>query len=89
MNASAVISAAHEMLIVTFLLATPFLLAATLTSLVIGLLQAATRINDLTLSFIPRFLAVLLVIYCFAAWAAGQMISYIERSALAMRALLG
>ena len=87
MNAAAVLSAAREMMIVTLLLVSPFLGVAILASLAIGLVQATTRMNDLTLSFVPRFLAVLLVIYLGASWAAGQMTAYIERSAAATRSL--
>jgi flagellar biosynthesis protein FliQ len=89
MSTAAVVSAVREMLIVTLMLVSPFLLAATLSSFVIGLFQAATRINDLTLSFVPRFVAVLLALYFAASWAAEQMIGYIERSIMAIRALVG
>jgi flagellar biosynthesis protein FliQ len=43
--------------------------------------------NDLTLSFVPRFLAVLLVLYVAASWAGGRMTGYIERAAMAAQAL--
>jgi flagellar biosynthesis protein FliQ len=89
MSADAILSAAHGMLVMTLLLATPFLAAAVLGSFIVGLLQAAARISDLTLSFIPRFLAVMLVVYFAASWLAGQMLAYIEGSAVAMRAALG
>lgn len=89
MSEAAVVGAVHGMLAIALMLVSPFLLAAILASFVVGLFQAATRINDLTLSFVPRFVAVLLVVYFAASWAAGQMIGYIERSAIAMRAILG
>jgi flagellar biosynthetic protein FliQ len=89
MSTTATISAVREMLIVALLLMTPFLSAAILASFVVGLIQASIRINDLTLSFVPRFAAVLLLVYFAASWVAGQMIGYIERSAVAMRAILG
>ena len=89
MSTTIVMSAAREMLIVVLTLATPFLLTAILSSVVIGLLQAGTRINDLTLSFVPRFVAVLVVIYFTASWAFGEMIGYIERSAMAIGAFRG
>jgi flagellar biosynthesis protein FliQ len=82
------LTAVREMLIVVLLLMSPFLLIAILTSFVMGLLQASTRLNDLTLSFIPRFAAVMLMVYFAASWATGQMTGYIERSAVAMRAIL-
>jgi flagellar biosynthetic protein FliQ len=82
MNAAAVVAAAREMMSVTLLLVSPFLLAAVVASLGIGLLQASTRMNDLTLSFVPRFLAVLLMIYVAASWAGARMTGYIERAAV-------
>jgi flagellar biosynthetic protein FliQ len=89
MSASAVLSQVHGMLVMTLLLATPFLAAAVVSSFVIGVLQAAIRVNDLTLSFIPRFVAVMVVISLAASWLAGRMVGYIEHSAAAMRAILG
>jgi flagellar biosynthesis protein FliQ len=88
MNSAAIIAAVREMLIIALMLVSPFLLAAVLASFVIGIVQACTRINDLTLSFIPRFAAVLLVLYFASTWAAGEMTAHIERSAIGMRAIL-
>jgi flagellar biosynthetic protein FliQ len=89
MSTMIAISAAREMLIVVLTLVTPFLLAAILSSIVVGIFQASTRINDLTLSFVPRFAAVLLVIYFAAPWAFAEMIAYIERSAMTISAFPG
>ncbi len=43
---------------ITLLLAAPLLLAALLTGLVVGAFQAATQINEMTLSFIPKLIAI-------------------------------
>jgi flagellar biosynthetic protein FliQ len=82
MNAGDIIGEAREMMGVVLLLVTPFLLAAVAASLAIGLFQAATRMNDLTLSFVPRFFAVLLVVFLAASWAGARMTAYLERAAL-------
>jgi flagellar biosynthetic protein FliQ len=84
-----IVGLAHEMMMLTLMLVTPFLLGAILASLLIGLLQATTRMNDLTLSFAPRFFVVLLVLYFGATWASGRMTAYVERAALAIRNLHG
>jgi flagellar biosynthetic protein FliQ len=89
MSSAAVISCVREMLTLTLMLLTPFLAVAVLVSLAIGLFQASVRIGDLTLSFIPRFGAVLLVTYLSGSWLTGQLIAYIERSVIAVRAVLG
>lgn len=88
MSPEAVLSAAREMLVIALLVTTPFLGVAMLASLVVGLLQASTRMNDLTLSFVPRFFAVLLVVYLGSSWVAGQMSGYIEHAMVTASALL-
>ena len=89
MSTAAILPLVREMLMLTLTPVTPFLLAAVLSSFVVGLVQARTRINDLTLSFVPHFAAVLLVLYLGASWAATQMAGYIERSIMAVRAVFG
>jgi flagellar biosynthesis protein FliQ len=86
-NTTEVVSIAREMMTLTLALATPFLIAAVVASLLVGLFQAGTRMNDLTLSFVPRFFAVLLVLYVAAAWAGARMTNYIERAAMAAQTL--
>ena len=82
MNTGDIVSAAREMMGFVLVLSTPFLAAAVVASLAIGLFQAATRMNDLTLSFVPRFFAVLLILFLTASWAGARMTSYIERAAM-------
>lgn len=83
MDTADIVSAAREMMGFVLVLSTPFLLAAVAASLAIGLFQAATRMNDLTLSFVPRFFAVLLVLFLAASWAGARMTAYLEHAALA------
>jgi flagellar biosynthesis protein FliQ len=89
MNVADIAAAARDMLMLTLLLVTPFLAAAMLTSFAVGVLQAATRINDMTLSFVPRLAAVLLVLYLAASWATSHLVFYVERSFIAAGALGG
>ena len=87
MNTAEIITAAREMMGFVLILSTPFLLASVVASLAIGIFQAATRMNDLTLSFVPRFFAVLLVLFLVASWAGARMTSYLERAAVATERL--
>jgi flagellar biosynthetic protein FliQ len=82
MSVAEVVGAAREMMALVLVLVSPFLLGAVVASLLIGLFQASTRMNDLTLSFVPRFFAVLLVLYAAATWAGGRMTAYVERAAI-------
>jgi flagellar biosynthesis protein FliQ len=89
MSTDFVMAAAREMLVVVLTLVTPFLFAAFVSSIVVGLVQASTRVNDMTLSFVPRFAAVLLAIYFMSSWALDQLSGYIEHSIVAVRGFSG
>ena len=82
MSTADVVAASREMMGFVLMLSTPFLLAAVVASLAIGIFQAATRMNDLTLSFVPRFFAVLLVLFLAASWGGARMTAYLQHAAL-------
>jgi flagellar biosynthetic protein FliQ len=63
-----VMDLAHRMLMVTSMIAAPMLLIALITGLVIGMLQAATQINEATLSFIPKLLLLVLTLFAAGPW---------------------
>jgi len=65
-----------EALVVMTLVAAPILGAALLTGLLIGVLQAATSIQEMTLSFIPKLAVMVLAIALFGEWQLGLMIEY-------------
>ncbi|MGB1189002.1 MAG: flagellar biosynthetic protein FliQ, partial [Pseudomonadales bacterium] len=54
MTPEVVMDLGHQALIMTMLLAGPLLLAALAVGLIIGIFQAATQIQEMTLSFIPK-----------------------------------
>jgi flagellar biosynthetic protein FliQ len=56
------------MLLVTSMVAAPLLLIALAAGLVIGMLQAATQINESTLSFIPKLLLLVLTLLVAGPW---------------------
>jgi flagellar biosynthesis protein FliQ len=63
-----VMDLAHNMLMVTSMVAAPLLLISLITGLVIGMLQAATQINESTLSFIPKLLLLVLTLFVAGPW---------------------
>jgi flagellar biosynthesis protein FliQ len=63
-----VMDLAHSTLTVTAMMAAPLLLTALITGLVIGMLQAATQINEATLSFIPKLLLLVLTLFVAGPW---------------------
>ena len=61
---------------ITLLLAAPLLLVALVTGLVVGIFQAATQINEMTLSFIPKLLALVATIFLTGHWMLQQLLDY-------------
>jgi flagellar biosynthetic protein FliQ len=58
------------------LLAAPVLLAGLLTAFGISVLQAATRILEPTLSFVPKLIVMLLVLAVLGSWMGGQLVEF-------------
>ena len=64
----------------TFLMAAgPVLLVSMAVGLVISLLQAVTQIQDFTLTFVPKILAVFLCLLVFLPWMASVLIAFTTR----------
>jgi flagellar biosynthesis protein FliQ len=61
---------------VTVLLAAPLLLVALLTGLVVGAFQAATQINEMTLTFVPKLIAMAIAVIIAGPWMLKVLVSY-------------
>lgn len=62
MTPETVIEVGQQAMEVTVLLAAPLLLSALIVGLLIGMFQAATQINEMTLTFVPKLMVVALVL---------------------------
>jgi flagellar biosynthetic protein FliQ len=71
-----VMELAHKTLLVTSMIAAPLLLIALLAGLAIGMLQAATQINESTLSFIPKLLLLVLTLFAAGPWILRVLIDF-------------
>jgi flagellar biosynthetic protein FliQ len=71
-----VMELAHKTLMVTSMIAAPLLLIALLAGLAIGMLQAATQINESTLSFIPKLLLLVLTLFAAGPWILRLLIDF-------------
>ena len=78
MTPESVMSIGSQAIHVSLLLGAPLLLVALVVGLVISIFQAATQINEATLSFIPKLLAVFAVLVIAGPWMLGQMVDYIR-----------
>ena len=79
MTSQTVLTIGQQALEVTLLVSAPLLLTALVTGLAVSILQAATQINEATLSFIPKLLAVFATIVIAGPWMIGQMVDYIRQ----------
>ena len=70
-DTAALLSLADRMLWVTALVAAPVLLASLAIGLVVGIVQAATSVNEQTLTFVPKLVAIALVLVLFGASMLG------------------
>ena len=57
----------------------PPLLAALVIGLVISIFQAATQINEMSLTFIPKLVGMFIVMIFAGPWMTGLMVDYIQR----------
>ncbi len=76
MTPELVIEIGQEALLVVVMLAAPLLLSALGVGLAIGLFQAATQIQEMTLSFIPKLVAVVLALFMAGAWMLNVIMDY-------------
>ena len=89
MTPESVMSIGSQAIHVSLLLGAPLLLVALVVGLVISIFQAATQINEATLSFIPKLLAVFAVLVIAGPWMLGQMLDYIRALFMSIPQLVG
>jgi flagellar biosynthesis protein FliQ len=79
MTPESVMSMAHQAMYVALLLAAPLLLVALVVGLVVSLFQAATQINESTLSFIPKLIAVAVTLVIAGPWMLSTLLDYMRQ----------
>jgi flagellar biosynthesis protein FliQ len=89
MTPDSVIVIGQQALVVTAMLAAPMLLAALAAGLLIGIFQAATQINEVTLSFIPKLLVLAAALYIGGGWMLKAMVGYSESLIKSIPSLIG
>jgi flagellar biosynthetic protein FliQ len=76
MTAETVVELGQLALKTTLLVAGPMLAAGMVVGLIISVFQAATHINEMTMTFVPKILAVFLVLIISLPWIIQQMTSF-------------
>ena len=89
MDTATVMDSAIESLTVTTLVAAPILAAALLSGLLVGVIQAATSIQEMTLSFIPKLAVMMIAVALFGEWQLAIMMEYFQTIFERVRVLNG
>ena len=79
MSPESVMTLSQQAVEITIMVSAPLLLAALVTGLLVSIFQAATQINEMTLSFIPKLLAMFVVMIVAGPWMLGVMMEYMQR----------
>lgn len=76
MNEQSVINIAEQGIYMVLLVSGPLLLIALVVGLIVSIFQATTQIQEQTLAFVPKIVAVLLGMIFFAPWMLSHLVSY-------------
>jgi flagellar biosynthetic protein FliQ len=76
MTPEAVIDIGRDALVITLLIAAPPLLAGLVVGLIVSIFQAVTQIQEFTLTFIPKILAVFIATIIFLPWMLRVFLGY-------------
>ena len=79
MNPETVMTMGRQAMEVTLMVAAPLLLVALLIGLVVSIFQAATQINEATLSFIPKLVGVFVAMVVAGPWMISVMVDYMRQ----------
>jgi flagellar biosynthetic protein FliQ len=74
-----VLGIGREAIMIALMVSAPMLLLGLVVGLVISILQAVTQVHEMTLTFIPKILAVALALLLFLPWMINQLVDYTTR----------
>lgn len=89
MSPEEVVTVGRHALEMTLMLAAPLLLTALAVGLIVGIFQAATQINEMTLSFIPKLLVLAGALYFGGGWMLRVLVGYSENLIKSIPSLIG
>ena len=89
MTPGTVMEIGRQAIEVTLLISGPLLLTALVVGLIISIFQAATQINEQTLSFIPKLIGTFIVLILAGPWMLQMLVDYIRRLFESIPQLIG
>lgn len=89
MTPTTVVEIGRNALEVTLMISAPLFLAALITGLIVSIFQAATQINEATLSFVPKLVAIFITMIVAGPWMITIMTDYMRRLYEAIPSMIG
>jgi flagellar biosynthetic protein FliQ len=89
MDPQTVMALGQNALETTLLISAPLLLSALVVGLIVSIFQAATQINEMTLSFIPKLIAIFAALLVSGPWILTVMTDYMRRLITSIPSLVG
>ncbi len=89
MTPQTILTVGQQALEVMLLVSAPMLLVVLIVGLVVSILQAATQINEMTLSFIPKLVAMVAVLVIAGPWILSVLVDYMRRLFESIPGLIG
>jgi len=89
MDATQVFTIGQEALYLLLLVSAPVLLTILVVGLVVSVFQAATQINESTLSFVPKVIAAVAVLLIAGPWMLSTLVEYLQRTLQSIPSVVG
>ena len=89
MDAQQVLTAGQQGLTILLMVSAPVLGVVLIVGLIVSIFQAATQINEATLSFVPKIVAAVVVLAVAGPWMLTTLVEYIQRTLMALPSAVG
>jgi flagellar biosynthesis protein FliQ len=89
MSPEFVVTTGRQALELMLIVSAPLLLVALVVGLIVSILQAVTQINEATLSFVPKIIALSITLVIVGPWMLNLLVEYIQRILLSIPSAIG
>lgn len=89
MNPQQVLDAGQQGLMLLLLVSTPILIVVLVVGLLVSIFQAATQINEATLSFVPKIVAAVAMLAFAGPWMLRTLVEYLQRTLTSLPGVVG
>jgi flagellar biosynthetic protein FliQ len=89
MTPTTVIDLGRQAIEVTLMVSAPLFLAALVTGLIVSIFQAATQINEMTLTFVPKLVAIFITLVLAGPWMITKLTDFMRRLLTSIPGMIG